>query len=135
MNVRHTSGWLGCKPGYRRHQMLQRLLPLVLAMVVGVAPIAREACLTSCADAQATDATPMHCPSMAAHETSGQKLSWHPMDNVDTVGQPSTKLVIDVSVLEAKCIASDHSPGTSPVSLGASSLTPVPIALRTPLRV
>jgi hypothetical protein len=57
--------------------MFRRLFPLLLAMIVGVTPAAREICLMSCGETDTVPAASAHSHHGAGHSMAGHDMSGH----------------------------------------------------------
>jgi hypothetical protein len=118
--------------------MFARLAPFVLSLIVGVTPIAPEVCELFCASSM-----PAHHMTMeAAHDGCGPQVSQVPSCCADAdrapasqssvakiVINPPTMIARSVSVEIANPIAIDVAPRIN------SPRAPIPLALRTPLRL
>lgn len=163
--------------------MLHRLIPLVLAVVVGVTPIVGEICQLSCAEAEASSSSQSHhgagSSSSAHHQmpehergrpeaSGGQPIAAHDHDGDESAPEhprgtagacglslsavphrcghqgkwqaasaPAAKIMIAAPVVVPEfAAAADLVANEAPfASIGSLAPVPIPLALRTPLRV
>jgi hypothetical protein len=136
--------------------MTQRIISLVLAAFIGAAPVAREICAFSCAGHHGSSATRHHDDDhpMAGHHMSHDEMadaaassapvslasSEHACKH-DGESQPAA-FTTKVEIAAPAVLPHLIDPGAAVLSIAAQTrpvragaLTPVPIALRTPLRV
>jgi hypothetical protein len=136
--------------------MPYRVISLVLAAFIGVTPFAREVCAFSCAGHHGSSATTHHDEhhAMAAHHMSHDEMadaaasappvslssSEHPCKH-DGESQPAA-FTAKVELAAPALLPHPIEPAAAILSIaalrapvGVGALAPVPIALRTPLRV
>ena len=74
--------------------MLERLLPLVIAVVVGTAPVAREICEISCSEPPTSSAAAVHAQGhshgMADHEMTERSMDVSETGELPAMADPST---------------------------------------------
>ena len=103
--------------------MSRRLLPLLLAVIVGATPIAREICLMSCAETSAVPAFSAHAHHGTGHSMAGHEMSGHDMGAPDAARQPGTllrtRMAPGAQHVSAPSCASSASSGVSHCLLAA----------------
>ena len=121
--------------------MIHRLIPLVLALVVGATPVARQVCLVFCSEHQAASASASHVYPASHHCTPSLSLGSsagcaHGAESA-AVSTAVAKVALDVSSIPPGVAgAVGLSAGvTAPISIYSLPPPPTSRSLRTPLRV